>query len=204
MSTYFIPTDTVVFEEEIKHSRFITYLSPAKNKAEAMEFINLIKEEYPDARHHCWAYIAGDPDCTTKVGMTDDGEPHGTAGRPMLGVLKNKNIGEAVTISVRYFGGTKLGTGGLVRAYSGGVLGAVEESELIEKIPLAQILVSVPFSMESHIRRFIAEKNLKILNVEYVNNVRFSLEFPLTELEAVKAELIDTTNGQAIVETIEL
>ncbi len=202
MSTYFFPVDTVVFEEEIKKSRFITYLAHVASKAEAMAFIAETKEQYPDARHHCWAYIAGDPACTTEVGMTDDGEPHGTAGRPMLGVLQNKNIGEAVAISVRYFGGTKLGTGGLVRAYSGGVQGALDMAELVEKIPLVQISVSCPFSMESTLRRFITDKTLNMLDVQYLNNVRFKLEFPLADLDEIKALIINMTNGQALVEDL--
>lgn len=200
MAIYLYPTNDVSFEEVIKKSRFITYLSHVESKDEALAFLADLKELYPDARHHCWAYVIGDPSCTATVGMSDDGEPHGTAGRPMLGVLQSKNVGDVMVVCVRYFGGTKLGTGGLVRAYSTGVIEALELAKLTEKIPLCEILVRCPFSMESFMRRFVIEHELKVVDVEYSNNVCFRLEFASSKLDDIKSRVIDMSNGQAVLE----
>ena len=193
-----IPTSSVCFKEEIKKSQFITYLEPVLCKAEAMEFLGLLKLEYPDARHHCWAYIIGDPSCTSDVGMSDDGEPHGTAGRPMLSTLQNRDIGDVMVVCVRYFGGTKLGTGGLVRAYTNGVLGALNACGLEEKVEKTQFQVSVPFSMESALRRYCSESTAIILDVKYGNNVKFNLELPKCNFDTTRVEIINMTNGQSI------
>ena len=193
-----IPTKPVCFKEEIKKSQFITYLEPVAHKSEAMDFLAFLKTEYPDARHHCWAFIIGDPNCTTNVGMSDDGEPHGTAGRPMLSVLQNREIGDVMIVCVRYFGGTKLGTGGLVRAYTAGVLGSLELCELVEKVELTEFELAVPFSMESALRRYFNSIEIQIMDTIYSNNVLFRLEIAASELEKVKNEIRNHTNGQVI------
>jgi len=193
-----IPTTSVCCKEEIKKSQFITYLEPVSSKAEAMDFLGLLKLEYPDARHHCWAYVIGDPNCTSDVGMSDDGEPHGTAGRPMLSTLQNREVGDVMVVCVRYFGGTKLGTGGLVRAYTNGVLAVLDQCGLEEKVEKVKFQVSVPFSMESALRRYFSESPAVILEVKYGNNVTFNLELPLVNLESTQSEIVNMTNGQSI------
>ncbi|MGL4853631.1 MAG: IMPACT family protein, partial [Lentisphaeria bacterium] len=170
---------------------------PIKSKNEALEFIDLIKLMHPTARHHCWAYIIGNPNNTSEIGMTDDGEPHGTAGRPMLGVLQNNNVGDVAVVVVRYFGGTLLGTGGLVRAYSNGVIGALEKTKLVQKITQIKIQVSLAFALESAFRRFLQQQNVAIEQVTYSQQVIFTLIFPLDQLSRVKDEIIDFTHGQA-------
>ena len=99
---------TVRFEEEIKRSRFITTLARADSRERALAFVDAIKKEFPDARHNCWAYAAGRPGDTAQVGQSDDGEPHGTAGRPMLNQLLSGGVGELAAVTTRYFGGIKL------------------------------------------------------------------------------------------------
>ncbi|MEH6457607.1 MAG: YigZ family protein, partial [Cocleimonas sp.] len=118
---YKIPAKQHRHETIIKRSRFITTIAHASSADEANAFIASIKKEFPDASHNCWAYVAGPAADSAKIGMSDDGEPHGTAGKPMLNVLLHSDIGEIVAVVTRYFGGTKLGPGGLVKAYSGSV-----------------------------------------------------------------------------------
>ena len=115
---YKIPATLHRTEEKIKRSRFIATVAHASTEKDVKTFISMIKKEFPDATHNCWAYVAGPPGDTARVGMSDDGEPHGTAGKPILTVLLHSEIGEIVAVVTRYFGGTKLGKGGLVRAYS--------------------------------------------------------------------------------------
>ena len=106
-------------EQTIKRSRFICTAAHVTSPEEAKAFIDQIREEFSDARHNCWAFAAGAPGATAQVGMSDDGEPHGTAGRPMLTVLLHCGVGEIAVVVTRYFGGILLGTGGLIRAYQG-------------------------------------------------------------------------------------
>ncbi|HSR43143.1 MAG TPA: YigZ family protein, partial [Longimicrobiales bacterium] len=108
-------------EEVVRRSRFVTTLARAPDAEAAAAFVQRIRDEMPDATHHCWAFVAGPPGNTRAMGMSDDGEPHGTAGRPMLTALLHGGVGEVVAVVARWFGGTKLGTGGLARAYAGGV-----------------------------------------------------------------------------------
>jgi uncharacterized YigZ family protein len=110
----------------IKKSEFISYAYPVTSREDAMFHVEQLREQYADARHYCWAYIIGDPHNTTSAGFDDDGEPNGTAGRPILNVLQHKSIGNVIIIVVRYFGGIKLGAGGLTRAYAGSAQVAVD------------------------------------------------------------------------------
>ena len=116
MAEYLIPKSAVVFEEEIKKSRFITYLQHTEGLEQAKAFWTEIKAQHPNARHHCWASVAGKPTDSQQLGFSDDGEPAGTAGKPMLSALLGSQIGEISAVVVRYYGGILLGTGGLVRA----------------------------------------------------------------------------------------
>ncbi|QIW16822.1 YigZ family protein [Pasteurellaceae bacterium RH1A] len=128
------PQAQVVFEEEIKKSRFITYLRPTQGLEEAKAFWAEIKTLHPTARHHCWATVAGSPQDSQQYGFSDDGEPSGTAGKPMLSYLLGSGLGEVSVVVVRYYGGILLGTGGLVRAYGNGVKEALKQVEKICKI----------------------------------------------------------------------
>ena len=117
---YLIPAQTFRNTEEIKHSRFITTVGHAPTVEAARSFVTQISQEFSDASHNCWAYVVG-PGTTSQIGMSDAGEPHGTAGRPMLMVLSHSGVGDICAVVTRYFGGKLLGKGGLVKAYSGGV-----------------------------------------------------------------------------------
>ena len=118
---YPVPAAVHRVEQEISRSRFITTVARASTIDEATDFIRRVGAEFADATHNCWAYVIGPPGDTARIGMSDAGEPHGTAGRPMLSALLYSGVGDVVAVVTRYYGGTKLGTGGLVRAYGGGV-----------------------------------------------------------------------------------
>lgn len=123
--SYLIPAQTYTFEEEIKHSRFITVLFHCDSEEVFKCVLTNLKAEYPGASHYCYAFVSAAPDNQVEIGSSDDGEPAGSAGRPMLASLQGANIGEIGAVVIRYFGGTKLGVGGLVRAYSSGIKQAV-------------------------------------------------------------------------------
>ena len=138
---YPIPLTVHRTEEEILRSRFITTVGHTPTVEAARAFIATVRAEFTDASHNCWAYLVGPPGSTAQIGMSDDGEPHGTAGRPMLTVLLHSEIGDICAVVTRYFGGTLLGKGGLVKAYSGGVQLALATLPLQEKVPKAELLV---------------------------------------------------------------
>lgn len=119
--SYLIPAGDLFIEEEIKHSRFISYLFHCTSELDLKRTLADLKLQYPGASHYCYAFVAGAPSDTVNIGASDDGEPSGSAGRPMLAALQGRNIGEVAAVVIRYFGGTKLGVGGLVRAYSLGL-----------------------------------------------------------------------------------
>jgi len=119
--SYLIPSAELVIEEEIKHSRFISVLFHCQSYDELKCVLTNVKADYPGASHYCYAFVAAEPQNSIAIGSSDDGEPAGSAGRPMLATLQGADVGEIGAIVVRYFGGTKLGVGGLVRAYSSGI-----------------------------------------------------------------------------------
>jgi len=164
------------FELEEKRSRFICYLFPVASRELAMQHLQALKIQYPDARHHCWAYVIGDTQQPKTQAYSDDGEPAGTAGKPILNVLVQRNIGDSVAIVVRYFGGIKLGAGGLVRAYSASVSQAVDKAKLQQKISLVELRVLVPFSLETQVRHFVSEYKGNILNCSYGADVDMKVE----------------------------
>jgi len=121
LESYLIPSENIQIEEEIKHSRFISFIFHCDSIDKLKLVLTDIKRDYPGASHYCYAFIAGAPTDMVLTGSSDDGEPAGCAGRPMLAVLQGANIGEVAAVVVRYYGGTKLGVGGLVRAYTSGL-----------------------------------------------------------------------------------
>lgn len=197
---YHIPAGAVRVEEEIKRSRFITSLAPAPTVEAARALIAAVSAEFADANHNCWAYVVGPPGSTGQVGMSDDGEPHGTAGRPMLNVLLHSGIGDIVAVVTRYFGGTLLGTGGLVKAYSGGVQLALTSLPTVERVPRAEVLVVVGYSAVTPLQRLLPQYEVEILNQEFETDATFHLRLPQERLAAFSAAVVELTNGQALVE----
>lgn len=174
---------------EIKKSEFIAYAYPVTSREQAMFHVEQLREQYPDARHFCWAYIIGDPDNTTSAGFDDDGEPSGTAGRPILNVLQHKSIGNVIVIVVRYFGGIKLGAGGLTRAYAGSAQAAVDEMILNPYVPMTQIQILAEFATEAQCRYMIESFGGHIDDVAYSKQVTLTATLAEADVESLKERL---------------
>ncbi|WP_421901468.1 YigZ family protein [Maridesulfovibrio sp.] len=193
---YPVPKKSIRTEETIKKSRFICDLKPVQTREEAKEFIAAIKSEFPDARHHCSAFIAGPPQ-TGDMGMSDDGEPQGTAGKPMLQVLQGSGIGDIAAVVTRYFGGIKLGTGGLVRAYSGAVQQGLEELEVVMKVPMRILTLEISYAQEGMLRRMLGEYRAEIEEQSFGASLMFTLIMPSDQVEDFCARIVEDTNGTA-------
>ncbi|MUG31775.1 YigZ family protein [Psychrobacter sanguinis] len=174
---------------EIKKSDFITYAYPVHSREKAMFHVEQLRAKYPDARHHCWAYIIGDPNNTTSAGFDDDGEPNGTAGRPILNVLQHKSIGNVIVIVVRYFGGIKLGAGGLTRAYAGSAQAVVDEMTLTTYVPMTQVEIEADFANESQVRYVVEDMGGEIGDVSYSKCVTLTATLPEADVAALKERL---------------
>ncbi len=194
--SYLVPAAELADEQIIKKSRFITYISRAENGRQAEDFIARIRQLHPDARHHCWAYIAGHPTATTDIAFSDDGEPQGTAGKPILNVLQHRNIGEIVLVVVRYFGGIKLGAGGLVRAYSSSAHLAVEKLETTMLIQTKILKCTFDYNLETRLKHLLQEQQLPIVKSDYAERVCFHIEVPEGEIEQLEQNLIDKAAGR--------
>lgn len=179
MANFQIPAQTLSTEIEVKRSRFIAYAAHTKGVAEAKTFIQTLKEKYPDARHHCYGFMANSPSDSNGYGFSDDNEPSGTAGMPIFSHLKHNNIGEITIVVVRYFGGTKLGTGGLSRAYSDAAKSVLESLPLKQHIETETVDLSFEFAQEANVRHLVDEAGGKILNTEYAHNVILTIELPI-------------------------
>ncbi|OBU09757.1 IMPACT family protein [Morganella psychrotolerans] len=195
MKSYLIPAEPVMFTEEIKKSRFITLLQHTDGVDDAKQFIQSVKDEYPDARHHCWAFVAGRPDDSQKLGFSDDGEPTGTAGKPIIAQLLGSEIGEITAVVVRYFGGIKLGTGGLVRAYGNGVQQSLKL--LITKIKVPQVLceVTCDYSFINQIELLVRQVEGTVINSDFGADVTLRISIPATLLSEVGDKLRDLSRG---------
>lgn len=202
MSTtrYPIPAGTHRVEEEIQRSRFITTVAYTPTIDDAKAFIAKIRDEFPDANHNCWAYLVGPPGSTGNVGMSDDGEPHGTAGRPMLSVLLHSGLGDLTAVVTRYFGGTKLGKGGLVRAYTGCVQHALENMPTREHVPLARVTVEIGYPAISTFQRMLPEFEATVVAETYGADASYQLELPAERLAGFRTAILDRTQGQARIE----
>ena len=174
---------------DIKKSEFIAYAYPVTSREQAMFHVEQLRVKYADARHHCWAYIIGDPNNTTSAGFDDDGEPNGTAGRPILNVLQHKSIGNVIIIVVRYFGGIKLGAGGLTRAYAGSAQAAVDEMVLLPYVPMAQVQIIAEFATEAQCRYVVEDLDGHIDDVTYSKQVTLTVTLAEADIDHLKERL---------------
>jgi len=172
---FFIPAQPIEVSTEVKRSRFIAHIAHGQSAEQAFHIIDQAKKRYPDARHHCWAFIACSPFSSSAVRFSDAGEPSGTAGKPILNVLQHSHYGEIVCVVSRYFGGIKLGAGGLVRAYSNSAQAALEQLSVQEKIPLSQVTIKLPYPFEASVRHYLDSVDAAINNVSYEEQVIFQL-----------------------------
>ena len=195
---YLVPTAEVIFEEEIKKSRFITYLAHTPNIDAAKQFVQQIKERHHDARHNCWAFVAGRSSDSMKWGFSDDGEPSGTAGKPILAQLTGSGVGEITAVVTRYYGGIRLGTGGLVKAYGGGVQQALTLLETKEKVITSILHLNCEYNQVSLVEALLSEYNGTQLHADYGNQVTMQIELDNRIVEDFRAKLTNRSGGRII------
>ncbi len=196
MSDYLVPASTTIFETVVKKSRFVACISHAPGRVDAVSYIEQINHSHSDARHVCWAYIAGEPGNTTDIACSDAGEPGGTAGKPMLTVLRHSELGEVVAVVVRYFGGVKLGASGLVRAYSNAVSTALAITPLSRRRTTVSITLNLPFAMENLVRHCLDKHGASILNSEYKNDLTLVCAVADSNRQVLQDMLTDRSNGE--------
>jgi uncharacterized YigZ family protein len=181
-------------ELEVKRSKFLTFAAPASTREEADNFIRSLRNQHPRANHVCWAYIAGAPNTTIRS-MSDDGEPSGTAGMPMLKILEYSGCGNIVVAIVRYFGGTKLGTGGLQRAYSDAVTLVLADLPMKLKVDRTNLQLIYDYSHDGIISRLLERYDIEDIDPNYTYQVTLSLAIASSELDTFKTELTNITAG---------
>lgn len=197
------PGEVFRVEQTIKRSRFIASVGHAPGVEEAKAFIEQIKAEFEDARHNCWAYCAGAAGSTDRIGASDDGEPHGTAGRPMLTAVTHSGIGEVTVVVTRYFGGILLGTGGLVKAYQSSVKMALEAVPTRIRTKTKRIKFSVEHRFVNQVLRKIETANGRILEKNFDMDADFDVEIPEDLAETFAKELEELTRGALLIEFVE-
>ncbi|WP_137167927.1 IMPACT family protein [Salinimonas lutimaris] len=175
---YLIPDEQRQTEYEIKKSQFIGIAAYTPDRASAMALIDEARRRYPDARHHCWAYLLGNPANPDSVAMADDGEPSGTAGKPILNVLQHNAVGDITIVVVRYFGGIKLGAGGLVRAYSASAQLTLDALPTHELVKLTRVVVTGDFKHEQFWRHFTQQQGGQVADAAYAQQVTLELMLP--------------------------
>lgn len=178
-------------EIEIRKSRFIGLVMPVADRAEAMEQIERLRTLHPAATHVCWALLAGG-----QSGMSDDGEPSGTAGRPILEVLRHHELDGVLGAVVRYYGGVKLGAGGLVRAYTDAIAGALKLTERIERVALSELSIEIGYPDEARVRRWIEQQTYALVQCGHGAAVSLAIRLPQEELAKAEAALRDLTQGR--------
>jgi len=181
-------------QEEIKKSRFICHAKRVYSEEEARAFITAIKKEHYKATHNCSAFIIGERSEIKRT--SDDGEPSGTAGVPMLGVLENHNLTNVCVVVTRYFGGIKLGAGGLIRAYAGSVALAVKEIGIVEIKEQAGIQIQMSYAQYQEYGNFLKEHNLMELETNFTDQVETIIFVDKEHKETIKASLIEFFNGK--------
>ncbi|WP_454766956.1 IMPACT family protein [Cupriavidus campinensis] len=194
MPTYTLATP-VHSDIEIRKSRFIGLALPVPDRDAAMAVLQDLRARHPSATHVCWALLAGG-----QSGMSDDGEPSGTAGRPILEVLRHHDLDGVLAAVVRYYGGVKLGAGGLVRAYTDAIAAALKDAERVERIAFATLTVDIDYADEPRVRRWLeslAGEGYALIDSHYDAQARLVIRLPATLREGAMATLRDATHGRA-------
>jgi uncharacterized YigZ family protein len=193
-----LPTYTlaaaVSSEIDIRKSRFIALAIPVADRAAAMLELDALRVQHPGATHVCWALLAGG-----ESGMSDDGEPSGTAGRPILEVLRHHEVDGVLAAVVRYYGGIKLGAGGLVRAYTDAIATAMQLAERIERVALGLLQVEVDYADEARVRRWVEQVGHALDEPGYGMTVRLSIQMPLSVRDEAADAIRDLTHGRAVI-----
>jgi uncharacterized YigZ family protein len=199
---YPIPASQTRTEIEVKNSRFIATAAPVFSVDEAKEFIKRIKQEFSDATHNVPAFVVGfGPSVTAHC--NDDGEPSGTAGRPALAVLQGSGLGDVAVVVTRYFGGTKLGTGGLVRAYGDAVKAVLAELPRAEKVPTHTVMVALPYNLFERVKMLVAGWNGRVLDEIFAADITLTIQFVVDKFPGFQEALTELSHGTLEAEIIE-
>jgi len=180
---YPVPAGYLERETEVKKSRFIARVAPVSSRDEVKAFVEQAWQDHPDARHVCWAYQIGRPGSAAEAAMNDDGEPSGTAGKPILSVIQHKDMGDVLVIVIRYFGGIKLGAGGLVRAYAGAAESVLSAVDRVVQQPEVAVNAKLGFADEQPVRHWCEQNSARIEGVDYGAGVAMALAVPEVALE---------------------
>jgi uncharacterized YigZ family protein len=199
---YPIPAAEARAELRVVNSRFIGSAACTPTIEEAKAFIARLRDEMPDATHHAYAYLVGYGASVT-AGMSDDGEPSGTAGRPMLAVVRGSGLGDVTVVATRYFGGTQLGTGGLVRAYSDTTKAVLDVLPRAEHIETRRLLVALDYSSYELARRVLEAHQATVEDETFAAEVTLTVALPASTQAACVAELASVTAGQAEIQEVE-
>ncbi|EEX35201.1 MULTISPECIES: YigZ family protein [Vibrio] len=196
---YLIPAQLALFEEEIKKSVFITQLAHTPSIEAAKAFVEQVKAQHSDARHNCWGFVAGRPEDSMKWGFSDDGEPSGTAGKPILAQLSGSGVGEITAVVTRYSGGIKLGTGGLVKAYGGGVQQALKSLQTIEKKITTKLLVELDYGFIAIVQALLPQFSAQEVETDYSEQVKMVVEIELRYVSDFTQTIINKSGAKALV-----
>jgi uncharacterized YigZ family protein len=202
MQRYRIPAKKTRTEIQVSNSRFIASAAPVFSVEEAKAFIHEVRHEFSDASHHVPAFLIGYGQ-SVMAHCSDDGEPSGTAGRPALAVLQGSGLGDIAVIVTRYFGGTKLGTGGLVRAYTDAVKAVLEILPLAEKVPTHTAMIVIPYALYEQSKLMIQDQQGKILNEEFGAEITITIQFMVEHFEKFNLKLLEISRGKIQAEIIE-
>ncbi|MDE1239606.1 YigZ family protein [Vibrio aestuarianus] len=200
---YLIPALPAQFEEEIKKSLFITYLAHTPNVEAAKAFVEQIKAKHSDARHNCWGFVAGRPEDSMLWGFSDDGEPSGTAGKPILAQLSGSGVGELTAVVTRYSGGIRLGTGGLVKAYGGGVQQALKLLQTIEKKITVKLRLTLDYGFLPIAQSIMVQYEAIEFEANYTEQVELIIEIELRQVDAFTQTIINKSGAKAVVVAFE-
>lgn len=195
-SGFQIPAAFLEVEEVIKRSRFITWIAHVTDGKQARALQQRARAEHPDASHHCLAFNAGPPGNTRDIGASDDGEPAGSAGKPMLNVVLGADVGQFAVVVIRYYGGTKLGVGGLVRAYSGGVKLALEQLQTKPFIPMIQGQLVAEYGDQANVAHWVGQFDGEIITQSFEQQVSYTLTVPQANCEQFSHQLAQSSQGR--------
>jgi uncharacterized YigZ family protein len=198
---HLIPAEETRTELKISNSRFIATAAPVFSVEEARAFIGRIKAEFSDASHNVPAFVVGHGNSVT-AHCSDDGEPSGTAGRPALMVLQGSGLGDVAVVVTRYFGGTKLGTGGLVKAYGDSVKAVLAVLPLAEKVPTHTVMLAVPYALFEQVKLLVEGENGRILDETFAADVTLTVQFTQTGLPTFQEKLRELSHGQLQAEIV--
>ena len=195
---YYIPESPLEAELKVKGSKFIAGLIPVKSKEEAEQFYIEIKKKYHDATHNCYAYRID----ANNFRYSDDGEPNGTAGKPILQMIDSRDLSQVLCVVTRYFGGTKLGTGGLIRAYSDAAKEALDKSKVIKKVRSKKIKLILNYDLENSVRNILNSYQGKLDESKYSEHIEMDLLIPESKANQFRDEIIELSNNTIKIEIL--